>query len=187
MASQLGVSQTTVHVRLEELNMKTRYIRNYNLDEQKIRKWVLDENKSAVWIAKQYKCHPSTVQLYLKKVGIPAIGNEHRGSGSESNHWKGGVVLRTGGYLAEMRKGHPRANSAGYVFQHILVMESMIGRHLFDDEVVHHKNGNKGDNNPDNLQLMKDSEHRSYHSLEIHRKRRENQQIDHEASSTHKE
>jgi hypothetical protein len=48
---------------------------------------------------------------------------------------------------------HPRAKTQGYVFEHILVMEEMLGRYLFPDETVHHRNGVKDDNRAENLEL----------------------------------
>lgn len=49
---------------------------------------------------------------------------------------------------------HPRAPNNGlYVFEHILVMEEMLGRYLTPDETVHHRNGVKDDNRPSNLEL----------------------------------
>ena len=49
---------------------------------------------------------------------------------------------------------HPRApNNGFYVFEHILVMERLIGRYLLPDETVHHRNGVKDDNRPSNLEL----------------------------------
>jgi hypothetical protein len=50
-------------------------------------------------------------------------------------------------------RGHPRAKTNGYVFEHIVVMESMLGRPMLPDESVHHRNGVRDDNRPENLEL----------------------------------
>lgn len=47
---------------------------------------------------------------------------------------------------------HPRASN-GYVFEHILVMERYLNRHLYPEETIHHLNGIKDDNRLDNLEI----------------------------------
>jgi hypothetical protein len=63
------------------------------------------------------------------------------------------------GYIKVIKpKEHP--NKGRYIFLHRLVMEKKIGRYLTPIERVHHIDGNKQNNNPDNLQLFKNqSEH----------------------------
>ncbi len=49
---------------------------------------------------------------------------------------------------------HPRSKSNGrYVFEHILVAENLLKRHLVVGESVHHLNGVRDDYRPENLEL----------------------------------
>ena len=49
--------------------------------------------------------------------------------------------------------GHPCAGSSPYVFEHIRVVEALLGRYLLDTESIHHRNGVRDDNRPENLEL----------------------------------
>jgi hypothetical protein len=59
----------------------------------------------------------------------------------------------TEGYIRLMLPEHPHAGSQGRVLEHVVVMVDKIGRPLFPDETVHHINGVRDDNRPENLEL----------------------------------
>ena len=74
--------------------------------------------------------------------------------GDKGANWRGGRYINSDGYVKVQARGHPAAHSRGsYVAEHRLVMEKVLGRLLRKDETVHHKNGNKADNRPENLEV----------------------------------
>ncbi len=60
----------------------------------------------------------------------------------------------------------------GYVAEHRLIAELMLGRKLKNDEIVHHRNEIKHDNRPRNLAVMKRNEHVQEHRNALNLARR---------------
>jgi len=56
------------------------------------------------------------------------------------------------GYVMLHAPDHPRARSNPYVFEHILVMESVLGRYLYPGRERTYRNGVKDDNRAENLE-----------------------------------
>lgn len=73
---------------------------------------------------------------------------------------------RSDGYVYIYFPDHPKSTKDGYIMEHDLIMECLIGRHLKSDEIVHHKNKIRDDNRKENLQLMTKSEHTTLHLKE---------------------
>lgn len=65
-------------------------------------------------------------------------------------------------YLVGYEKGY---NKKGNYKVHRKIMEDYLGRRLNKNEVVHHIDGNKTNNDINNLQVMTRAEHSKYHRL----------------------
>lgn len=74
-------------------------------------------------------------------------------SGDSNSNWRGGRTRHKRGYIMVWAPDHPRTGNGTYVFEHVLVMEETLGRLLLPGENVHHLNGVKDDNRPENLEL----------------------------------
>ena len=109
---------------------------------------------------------------------IPGCGKPHAGRGYCTGHLgqvikHGGIVseklaprngVSTGGsgYVILKRPSHPAANKRGYVKRCNIVWEENTGHPVIPPECIHHRNGNKKDDNFQNLELFpSDSVHQS--------------------------
>lgn len=69
------------------------------------------------------------------------------------------------GYVLVKVPEHPSASKGGWVYEHRLVIEVLIGRILKHYETVHHINEQKQDNRWENLFLCYRQEHDKAHAL----------------------
>jgi hypothetical protein len=114
------------------------------------------------------RSHKEISPLSAEKIGRahrgrkrPPRSEEHCRKISLSKRGKGtGWSLKPIGYIAGTM-GENKHRS-----QHVIIMEGIIQRRLLPGEVVHHKDGNRSNNDPSNLQLMTRAEHASYHRRE---------------------
>lgn len=75
-------------------------------------------------------------------------------------------ICRGGGYhYCRTDPPHPKRNLKGLYPLHRVVMENSLGRLLLDGEDVHHKDGDKNNNNIENLEVMTKSAHAAHHRL----------------------
>ncbi len=91
--------------------------------------------------------------------------------GKRSNAWGGGKIVERGtGYLAILLYPDdlffPMARRSGYVLLHRYEMAKHLGRCLTRSEVVHHKNGDRKDNQIENLELIESGRHEIIVALE---------------------
>ncbi len=84
-------------------------------------------------------------------------------SAEKSSNWQGGRKVNTGGYIQIYHPSpHHRRVKQGhsyYVLEHILVWEKVHSKSLPEGYVIHHLNGVKTDNRPENLVAIPSNNH----------------------------
>jgi len=79
------------------------------------------------------------------------------------NAWKGGRGIMKSGYIRILvSQGAP----SRYRLEHDIVMEKHLGRPLSSDEMVHHIDGNRQNNELSNLLLTHQAKHNVIHGHE---------------------
>lgn len=152
VAQELGVAVGTVYNYIKRYEIPTRDTADYPATEKQRETWKM--------IGRRGKGRRLSAET-RRKISI--------------SHFKGGIghkKKRSDGYIAIYFPDHPKATAEGYVMEHVLVIEAVIGRHLNEDECVHHINEKRDDNRKSNLKLMTKSEHMSYPTKKRHAKKR---------------
>lgn len=75
------------------------------------------------------------------------------------------ALVDSNGYVRIYQPDHPSAYANGRVLEHRVVAEERLGRPLGPDDHVHHVNGDKADNRPENLVVLGHGEHSSITGL----------------------
>lgn len=105
-----------------------------------------------------------------KSPEIEFLNRSEARKGEKASNWNGGVKKTKKGYRLVLCPEHHRADSAGYVMEHIFVWEKESGIPLPDNCCVHHLNGIKDDNRIENLSVMLRKAHTIHHHTGAKRK-----------------
>ena len=92
-------------------------------------------------------------------------------SGANNNNWKGGERMVHSGHVMVRKPNHPYVTKNKYIKRSRIVMEERLGCILPEWIIIHHKNGIRHDDRPENLHIFNShSEHNTFHQNEIAKK-----------------
>ncbi|MDR4491390.1 MAG: HNH endonuclease [Candidatus Nitrosocosmicus sp.] len=79
-----------------------------------------------------------------------------------------GWYIDSRGYKSLYMPEYPNCDKRGRILEHRYIMEQHIGRHLTKVEIIHHRDGNKLNNDISNLVITKRGKHQQdYHSKDM--------------------
>jgi len=166
-----GYVNSTILSYLEKFNIKRRTIsegrKNIKLriilNKEFLKREYLIKKKAIATIANENKCSVCIVWRCLKEYGIKRRSSSEHLKGRTPANFKG--RRKRQGYTILHVPNHPHRDRHNSVLEHRLVMEKIIKRYLKSEERVHHINGIKDDNRPENLRLFPNiKSHQEYHN-----------------------
>ena len=157
--------------------------KEFHIAKQKLAELYWEKGLSQADIEKIYNVSPQHISDLMMEQGVPtrdhrkamalalAKGKGNTRRGSKHNAWKGGRHVSSGGYVLIYFPNHPAADKNRYVSEHRLVWEQTHNRLLPEGWVIHHLNGIKTDNRPENLVAMPLKKHSQREMGEYYKKR----------------
>jgi len=121
---------------------------------------------------KNIECRACNKQFYVAPWEIKA-GRKY--CNQKCSSLGSGSYITSEGYVKVLDKKHPRADKSGFVYEHIVVMEKHLGRHVEKGEIVHHQDHNRSNNNITNLELVENKSkhfimHKVWETSPMHRR-----------------
>jgi len=176
IARELGIAnRSAVNRAVKKLGLSDKVTRT-KYPELSNKEWLIEQlrTKTLVQIADEIGTTSGNVADRVRRYGLSVSNSKSEAVKAslkkrfpegrykeKSSNWKGGRRL-VNGYIKVYAPDHPDSTQ-GAIFEHRLVASQKLGRRLTKDEVVHHINGNKQDNRPDNLEVHTRGEHFHQH------------------------
>lgn len=133
-------------------------------DIPKFLEYFEDCNLKPALLAKNLGIHYQSCRRLLIDAELWHLVSIKNGKGSGPNLKKKAVTTKNGySYSKDLNSYKVTGTRARRKLEHTDVMEKHLGRELNKYEVIHHIDGNKLNNNIDNLFLTNASEHRKLH------------------------
>jgi len=153
--------------------------RKVNITSEELYKLYWNDHLSTEEIAEMFQVTSPTIWQLMKRAEIPCRTmsesiklasdkgrwQQNQRKGSEHPNWKGGRQINSSGYVLVYAPNHHRAykygkgKTCGYTLEHILVWEEYHQKTLPESWHIHHLNGIKTDNRPENLQALPRKSH----------------------------
>lgn len=153
-------------IKIRDINAERENKTMMGMDKEEFKQFLLDmyidQKMSLNQISYELKVSSRIVKKYLIRFGATVL--DHKNANSFFNSVTDGAKWKnSSGYIEIVCRNHPYKSKRNTVYEHRLIMEKHLGRHLTKEEVIHHINGIKDDNSIENLELTSNSLHIANH------------------------